>query len=79
MTLKEHHWELKRPRKLPKIKKIREPKPPKVSSVKHLSASEKEQIIQLRMDGMKLEWLALEYGVSHMTIYRIVKNIPKNI
>jgi hypothetical protein len=29
------------------------------------------------MEGMKLEWLGMEFGVSHMTIFRLVKNINK--
>lgn len=31
----------------------------------------------LRLEGMKLEWLALEYGVSVPTIFRIVNKVNK--
>jgi DNA invertase Pin-like site-specific DNA recombinase len=65
-TLKEYFQQRRTPTLLPKIAK-----PPK------LTAEQKEQIKQLRMEGMKLEWLGMEFGVSHMTIYRIVKNINK--
>jgi DNA-binding CsgD family transcriptional regulator len=66
LTLKEYHQECRKPIPLPKIAK-----PPK------LTAEQKEQIKQLRMEGMKLEWLGMEFGVSHMTIFRLVKNINK--
>ena len=53
-------------------------KPPKIQTTKSnfvLTPEQREQIKQLRMEGMKLEWLAAEFGVSHVTIHRIVKNL----
>ena len=40
-----------------------------------LTPEQREQIRMLRLEGIKLEAIAAEYGVSHMTIYRYVKDI----
>lgn len=71
-TLKEYHQEL-----LKAVAPTKHYIPPKVKRYRILTAEQKEQIKQLRMEGMKLEWIGLEFGVSHMTIHRLVKNINK--
>ena len=76
-TLQEYHQELLKAVPPKKIKLPPLAKPRNLKSLPLLTNEQKEQIKQLRMEGMKLEWLGMEFGVSHMTIYRLVKNINK--
>ena len=53
-------------------------KPPKIQTTKSnfvLTPEQREQIKQLRMEGMKLEWLAAEFGVTAVTIHRVLKKL----
>jgi DNA invertase Pin-like site-specific DNA recombinase len=43
-----------------------------------LTPEQREEIKNLRMDGLKLEWIAMEYDVSITTIQRVINTEYKN-
>ena len=66
LTLKQYHRMLRRLHK-----------PTVVKWYRKLSAEKEAEIIRLRLEGAKLQWIALEFGVTTTTIFKIVKNLPK--
>ena len=66
LTLKQYHRQIRRLTKPPVIKWYRK-----------LNAEKEAEIKRLRLEGAKLQWIALEFGVTTTTIYKIVKNLPK--
>jgi hypothetical protein len=67
-TLKKYHRQLNKIPKPPKIKKPTRP-------YKYVSSELREIIYNMRMEGMKLEWLALEYGLPVSTVHKVIKRM----
>lgn len=43
-----------------------------------LTEEQQMQVRELRLEGLKIEWLALEYGVSLTAIRRVIKDLPQS-
>ena len=68
LTLKQYHRQLTQVPKPPKIKKPTRP-------YNHVSSELREMIYKMRMEGMKLEWLAHEYGLPVSTVHKVIKRM----
>lgn len=65
--------------KIPTLKQyLRAQPPPKLKYKYCLTPEQREEIKNLRMDGLKLEWIAMEYDVSITTIQRVINTEYKN-
>jgi len=70
-TLKKYHTQLNQIPKPPKIKKATRP-------YKYVPSELQEMIYKERMEGMKLEWLALTYGLPVSTVHKVIKRMQSN-
>lgn len=65
--------------KIPTLKKYLKTLPrPKLKYKYVLTEEQQMQVRELRLEGLKIEWLALEYGVSLTAIRRVIKDLPQS-